>query len=159
MIDVELGDDLEIRSFFENLLLNDSNSAKIYSQFGESAVENTRDRFLDGEDPSGQPWVISGRAREQSGTTLRDTSNLYNSFDYVVERDGVRWGTPVVYAKWLHHGVVIYPNQGKYLTFKGPAGNWVNVKKVEIPARPILGVSEQDKKDFVRILTKELKPR
>lgn len=48
------------------------------------------------------------------------------------------------YASTHEFGAVIKPVRGKYLTFKLPAGNWVKVQQVTIPARPYLRPAGRD---------------
>lgn len=76
------------------------------------------------------PVTIANRVKRYGDaplTILRLSGRLAGSFSYQANADHVRVGTPVEYAA-IHH-------------FGGKAGR---NRKVTIPARPILGLSDED---------------
>ena len=94
---------------------------------GDALVSGTLKRFQDEEDPTGKKWPKSQRAAKKDGQTLTDTALLRRSVDYAATSDKVMVGSNLPYAR-------IHQKGGK--TGKG--------HKVDMPARPYLGVSEED---------------
>ncbi|MBS5375465.1 phage virion morphogenesis protein [Bilophila wadsworthia] len=94
---------------------------------GDALVSGTLKRFQDEEDPTGKKWPKSKRAAKKDGQTLTDTALLRRSVDYAATSDKVMVGSNLPYAR-------IHQKGGK--TGKG--------HKVDMPARPYLGVSEED---------------
>ena len=97
---------------------------------GDALVSGTLKRFQDEEDPTGKKWPKSKRAAKKDGQTLTDTALLRRSVDYAATSDKVMVGSNLPYAR-------IHQKGGK--TGKG--------HKVDMPARPYLGVSEEDMDD------------
>lgn len=107
-----------------------ANTQPLMETIGEALVSGTLQRFQDEEEPDGKKWKPSIRAMETAGKTLSDTGRLQRSIDYAATSDKVMVGTNVVYGR-------IHQLGGK--TGKG--------HKVDMPARPYLGVSEEDMKE------------
>ncbi len=107
---------------------------------GEALVSGTLQRFQDEEDPWGQKWRKSKRAEKKGGRTLTDTARLRRSIDYAATPDKVMVGSNVKYAR-------IHQLGGK--TGKGHA--------VDMPARPYLGVSEDDMEEVRETVASFLK--
>lgn len=126
------------------LALDRDDKSELLGQMGTEVAENTRLRFSDGEDPEGTPWIPSWRARLQGGETMRDKGVLMNSISHIVHGDSVEVGTNVPYALPLHFGATIRAVNGPYLRFKVPGGGWVSKREVTLPARPFLGITDED---------------
>ena len=94
---------------------------------GEALRSGTIVRFEAEEDPQGKKWKPSARAMAGGGKTLDKESHLKDSIDYAATSDKVMVGSNLPYAR-------IHQLGGK--TGKG--------HKVDMPARPYLGVSEED---------------
>ena len=94
---------------------------------GEALRSGTIERFEAEEDPQGKKWKPSARAMAGGGKTLDKESHLKDSIDYAATSDKVMVGSNLPYARNHQLG-------GK--TGKG--------HKVDMPARPYLGVSEED---------------
>ena len=94
---------------------------------GEALRSGTIERFDAEEDPQGKKWKPSARAMAGGGKTLDKESHLKDSIDYATTSDKVMVGSNLPYAR-------IHQLGGK--TGKG--------HKVDMPARPYLGVSEED---------------
>jgi len=130
----------------------------LLDQIGIGLAENTRLRFSDGVSPDGEAWVQSLRAKLQGGETMRDTGALMNSISHFVGTDFVEVGTNIPYGPWLHFGAVIQAKNGEYLRFRVPGGAWASKREVTLPARPWLGISEDDEEEIVDIITAFLAP-
>jgi len=113
-------------------------------EIGSSQVTEVQWRFEQAQGPDGIAWKsladITREAREKKGATkpqiLRDTNNLYDSVTYkVLPGEATQIGTNKAYAR-IHQ-------------FGGLAGRGL---KVEIPARPYLGLSESGRQEVLAIL-------
>lgn len=121
-----------------------ANKKLLMATIGETLVSGTVKRFAEEEDPQGQKWEKSERAKAESGQTLTDSARLRKSIDYAATPDKVMVGSNVAYARIHQLGGTIKPKNGKALKFNGKDGNPVFVKQVNIPARPYIGVSATD---------------
>ncbi len=115
---------------------------------GQDLRRSTLKRFTTGKDPEGKKWVESRSANEDGRKVLIDSARLRNSIKVKSDRRGVAVGTNTIYAKTHQYGDkdrVIRAKNGKKLKFK-VNGNWRSKQsiKVTIPARPFLGISEDD---------------
>jgi len=127
---------------------------------GEIVQASTFDRFGQGVDPNGAPWVplaASTLALKVGPGPLRESLHLQNSIRYQVEGNQVRIGTNVPYARAQQFGLparIIRPRNGKALAF-GPSTSRRVVAEVHhpgMPARPFLGFSSQDEQDVLEML-------
>ncbi len=123
---------------------------------GEGLRESTIRRFDTSTGPNEKKWKTSIRVREKGGKTLVKSSNLRNSIHTEYDKTGMAVGTNNIYAATHQLGArgrVIKPKRKKVLHFKFN-GKWVTKKKVvvNIPARPFLGISEEDEEDIKKIL-------
>jgi len=142
---------------------------------GEYMLGVTDERFSAEEDPSGRPWqphspltlmiAYGWTRRKKDGSTSRRklytqkggltsgferyamnrkiltlSSRLRKSIHYQATEDSVVIGTDAVYAA-IHQ-------------FGGKAGRG---RKVSIPARPYLGISDADRSEAVRIIKEHLR--
>ncbi|NBC34906.1 MAG: phage virion morphogenesis protein [Alphaproteobacteria bacterium] len=101
-----------------------------------------RDRFETGRGPDGRPWPPSRRARAEGGATLVDSGRLRNSIAARPGADSVSVGTDVIYAAIHQTGGTIVPRQADKLVFTTFDGRTVAADRVDIPARPFLGMDE-----------------
>ncbi len=136
--------------------LSESDIAAAMAAIGEALRTSTVERFDTGKDPEGRPWKNSIRARETSGKTLVKTTQLKNSIHAETSDKGVAVGTNKIYAATHQFGArnrTIRAKSGKLLRFK-INDKWIYAKevKVNIPARPFLGVSEEDMQAVTSII-------
>jgi len=130
-------------------------------KIGELIQESTEDRLNSGKnvDPTGKPWVTlqpwyQEQKKRNQGKILSLNGHLADSINHdVVNGNTVVVGTNKEYAAIHQFGGVIRPK-----TSKGLAIGVVNsdgdarlgwAKEVTIPARPFLGVSNQDKEKIL----------
>jgi phage virion morphogenesis protein len=133
---------------------------KAAKQVGEALVSSTIRRFAQQRDPEGRPWKplsavtiygalrftkkgqVTKRSERQARGRLiliQSASGLRNSISSSASGSKAFIGTNVKYARIHQLG--------------GDAGRG---KKVKIPARPFLGVSDADQQEIVRIVTRAL---
>jgi phage gpG-like protein len=105
-------------------------------------VDQTRRRFLAGRGPDGQVWK---KGLKTSGKTLIGAGILMRSIqDRPPTGNSVEWGSNLIYARVHQFGATVRPvTAGGALRFQ-LNGRWVIASKVEIPARPYLGMNQAD---------------
>lgn len=121
------------------------------SSIAEGLRTSTVERFTEEKSPEGKKWKPSIRAQEEGGKTLTKTSQLKTSIRSEVSDSGLAVGTNDIRAATHQFGDerTILAKNKQYLTFK-IGGQWKNVTsvKVNIPARPFLGISKEDEQDI-----------
>lgn len=144
-------DDKDIQRGFSKAARAMSRPEGLMSNIGTDLVKGTTRRFRTKTAPDGSAWQInnSGYAAGKRKGILVESTILRDSITHRVERDSVRVGTNVKYAAIHQFGGTIKPKKGTHLKFK-IAGQWVAVKSVTIPARPYLGVDDEDKVRIAR---------
>lgn len=132
------------------LLAGIENPAPLLAQLGEYTLRTTRDRFKSQTGPDGTAWqaLVPWYKKEKSQNmnrvlTLRGflRGQLVSQ---VVGSRSVEVGSNLAYAAVHQFGATIKPKSGKLLAFRGHVA-----KSVTIPARPYLGLSEDDKNELV----------
>jgi len=119
------------------------NPAPVLAQIGEYLRNSTSDRFKSQTGPDGAPWQAlsqwyrDGKAKNADKILTLD-GNL-RRIVYQVSSDEVQVGSPMEYAAIHQFGGVIKPARAKALKFGGGY-----VASVTMPARPFLGVSDDD---------------
>lgn len=140
--------------------LRSADTAGAMSAIAEGLRTSTVERFDKSMSAEGKKWKTSVRARDTGGKTLIKTSNLRNSIRSESDRSGMAVGTNTVYAATHQFGAdrLIKPKRKKVLRFQ-INGSWVSAKqvKVRIPARPFLGISEEDDEEIRDILDDMMK--
>ncbi len=125
----------------------------------EGLRTSTMERFRTEKDPEGKRWKTSIRVEEGGGKTLTRTAKLKTSIRSTASAGGFAVGTNDIRAATLQFGDerTIRARRGPALRFKVD-GKWVSKKEVHvrIPARPFLGISEDDEKEITRALTDAL---
>ena len=141
----------KITEWLNKVLKQAGDHSKLMHNIGSVLEHNTKQRINTGIGTDDKPWQKSWRAKLQGGTTLRDTSRLYNSIKYTVLDGGKRVvvGTNVFYAPLMHYGATIRAKTGKYLKFKTTMGGWAQIQSVIIPPRPFLGMSVDDSQEVL----------
>lgn len=121
----------------------------------ESLRTSTMERFRTEKDPDGKKWKTSIRAREEGGKTLTKSAKLKTSIHSTASASGFAIGTNDIRAATLQFGDsrTIRPRRGPVLRFQVD-GRWISAKEVhiKIPARPFLGISEDDDKEIKKTL-------
>lgn len=117
---------------------------------------STRNRFRTEKAPDNKKWEPSRRVLSKGGVTLVQSAILKNSIKYKADASGFSVGTNNIYAPTHQLGdknrrITIKAKTPKGLLFK-IGDQWIRKKqvtvKVDIPARPFLGFSEEDMAEF-----------
>ena len=133
--------------------------AGINNTIAEGLRTSTIERFQAEKSPEEKKWKQSIRAREEGGKTLTKSTALRSSIRSEASADGLAIGTNDIRAATHQFGDtrIIIAIRKKALRFR-INGRWVSKKevKVTIPARPFLGVSEEDEEEIKKLLGKAL---
>ena len=133
--------------------------AGIINAIAEGLRTSTIERFRAEKSPEGKKWKQSIRAREEGGKTLTKSTALRSSIRSDSSADGLAIGTNDIRAATHQFGDtrIIKAKRKKALRFR-VNGRWVSKKevKVTIPARPFLGVSEEDEEEIKELLRQSL---
>lgn len=135
---------------------SDMDKKDLNAALGEVVRESTVTRFRTGKGPDGKLWKTSARAALEGGKTLVQSARLKNSIHAKSDASGFAVGTNVIYAATHQMGAknrTIRAKTSKGLRFK-VGGSWITTQKVRvnIPARPFLGISEEDRTEIKRTL-------
>ena len=135
-----------IRSFSE------IDRRSINAALAEGVRESTLERFRQSKGPDGRRWKSSKRAILEGGKTLVKTGQLRNSIHTRSDASGFAVGTNAKHAathQFGEPGRTIRVRRKKVLRFQYN-GKWVSKKqvRVKIPARPFLGLSEEDMQEM-----------
>ena len=145
MIRIDI-DDLEVRQALERLQRRVGDLTPAMEDIGELLIETTKERFKTSTAPDGGRWAPnkpSTLARKKSNRPLiGETKSLSTQFSYRAGRASVEIGSPMLYAAIHQLG--------------GQAGRG---RKVTIPARPFMGLSESDKRAVLEIIEDHLAGR
>ena len=115
---------------------------------GEYLLRMTRDRFVQEEDPEGVAWKpLSGSAKARK---KRNADKILTRDGYLrdivirASRDSVRVGSPRIYSGTHQFGA----EKGSF----GSTGRGSPIPFGDIPARPFLGSSDDDREELTDIL-------
>jgi phage virion morphogenesis protein len=131
------------------------NWTALHKEIGEHLVASTQMRFKEETAPDGTRWPQSIRAREEGGQTLSDTRRLRNSITCAARPDRVEVGTNDKRAPVHQFGATIRAKRAKALKFQ-VGGRFAVKKVVRIPARPFLGISDDDREAITEIIRERL---
>ncbi len=132
--------------------LSETDIKGMNSVIGQDLRRSTLKRFTTQRDPEGKPWEESRSATADGRKALTDRARMKNSIKVKSNKKGVAVGTNTIYARTHQEGAkdrVISAKNGKKLKFK-INGKWCSKDsvKVTIPARPFLGISEDDMREI-----------
>ncbi|MVA40667.1 phage virion morphogenesis protein [Agrobacterium vitis] len=136
-------DDADMREKLAELIGKMQRPAGFYKNVGEHLLNSVKDNFENESAPDGSRWkTLSQATRDQREkkyghaptAILRASGDLANSINMQASDTDVRIGSSLIYAA-IHQ-------------FGGDAGRG---NKVNIPARPYLGLSAADEDEVVAI--------
>lgn len=141
-ITIELsGEELVGESAFLQLEAAVADMSELMGDFGRVLVEGTRKRIRETDlSPDGSYWRPSKRALATGGKTLNESGRLRRSITYEAGSDFVEVGSDVIYSAVHQLGAAA----GAFGYWEG-IGRRVPLPFGDIPARPYLGVSDDDR--------------
>jgi phage gpG-like protein len=143
----------------------------MFEDIGLSMVTSTQRRFEEGRGPGGSPWPPSIRALATDGKTLIESARLMKSQTFIASDTGVEVGTNVVYAAIHQLGGIIQQAERRHTIYrrydekaddlsvlfvKKSKANYaedvtIPARDIKMPARPFLGVDEDDESEILAI--------
>ncbi|CUH67989.1 phage virion morphogenesis protein [Thalassovita gelatinovora] len=117
------------------------NPQQLMQDIGELMVERTKQRFKEGTTPDGTAWASNSavtlkRKAPETRPLFGSTGRLSSEIFYEADATQVSWGSNLIYAAVQHFGA----SQGAF----GSMSNGSQIPWGDIPARPFLGISEED---------------
>lgn len=129
--------------------------------------------FKNEKDPQGNPWTKSHRAKKDNGMSLADTGRLKGSINYKYTGTRAAAGTNVKYARVMHFGAkkgafgsynvtqTIRPftrtRKGKQEQVRRHTRNRTVLSPFgDVPSRKFIGMTDQDKATYLKIIKEEL---
>lgn len=143
-------DDADIRGALHRLIALGADTAPAMKAVAAIGEKSSRMRFRTETGPDGKSWKPSLRAEMFGGRTLTKDGHLASSLSQNSGKDFAEWGVNRVYAAIHQFGGTIHAKGGA-LRFAIPGGGITVVKAVKMPARPFLGMSDDDKSDILDI--------
>jgi len=144
-------DDARLMSSLRRMMANAARPKSAMQEIAALGESSTRMRFRTQKDPEGNPWK---KGRKRSGRTLTQAGHLAGSISSHATASEAAWGANRIYAAIHQFGGVIKPRTKKSLRFKFAGGGFVTAKQVNMPARPFLGISADDRADIMHVLRK-----
>lgn len=131
-------------------------------EIGEHLQGSVEERFRTETDPEGNPWEPLSdftKANKRGDQILTESggSGLRGSIHYRAGRDFLEQGTNKIYGAIHQLGGTIKARGGA-LAIGRPDGAFALVKQVTIPARPYLGLSDDDRQVIDEILQRHSLP-
>lgn len=157
MQSIKIGIDSETESLLKKLRgIENIDKAGVNNAIAEALRTGTVERFGREVSPQGDAWKKSIRAANEGGLTLTRSGQLKGSIHARATAEGAEVGTNLVYAATHQFGAsgrTIRARNKPYLSFQ-MNGRWVRKKQVtvNIPARPFLGVSDEDRQEIQDIV-------
>lgn len=147
-LDINLHDIDRLNALMDRVQALDDHYHELLESLGATVESQTRRRIEEEQTaPDGTPWPAwsSGYAATRHGNQnlLQNEGHLLDSLHYVVGVDDVRIETNLIYAAIHQFGGTIKPKNGPHLVFS-LGEQTVFTKEVNLPARPFMGLSDED---------------
>lgn len=149
-------DDAQVLGAIHRLLALGRNATPVMRDIGALGENSTRLRFRTETGPDGKRWKPSLRARIHGGRTLTKDGHLSGSISSNAGSDFAEWGVNRIYAALMHFGGIVRAKVAGALRFRLANGAFATVKKVTIPARPFLGIDDNDRNDILDLVQARL---
>lgn len=121
------------------------NRAMLMESIAALGESQTRRRITDEKTaPDGTAWAPN---REGTSILLQTGQNLLASVAFTSSAEEAVWGASWEYAHVHQDGAVITPKTAQVLQFK-VKGKTVHAKSVTIPARPFVGLSDENRAEI-----------
>lgn len=158
-------DDQEVMRVLKRLADKGGNLRPALVNMGEHLVNSTQDRFDEQVDPDGAAWAPlrpATKDKKKIDKILTESSRMRNSVVYAAARSSLRVGTNDVKAAahqfGLKEAVTVPAHKSRRTKVFGrelPFPVWAEVRahtiNQDIPARPFLGISADDREELLQI--------
>jgi len=128
-------DDKEVKARLKRLAKLAGDISPALAEIGEHLTRSHRQRFADGVDPEGNAWELLAestlaRKKKNADKILIEHGGLMDSLHYNADAHSLEFGTNLIYGATHQFGS----------------------EDGDIPARPFLGISEDDQREIVQII-------
>lgn len=152
MITIEL-DDRQVLDALNDLLQRTGDVTPALQEIGEYLIKSTKERFGSGTAPDGTPWAANSdlTLSRKKGTRplIGETEQLSTKFSYFIGNNELTFGSIYPYAAIQQFGSAQGASgRGTYKTKKGS----FPIPWGAIPARPFIGISDQDQVEILDII-------
>lgn len=152
MITIELAD-REVLDYLHQLRLRVGDMRPALQEIGEYMIQSTRARFGTGTAPDGTEWAENSplTVSRKKGTQplIGETKRLSTEFSYFIGNHELTFGSPLEYAAIQQFGA----GQGEFGRGKYEIRNGsFPIPFGDIPARPFIGISDQDQVEILDII-------
>lgn len=128
----------------------DFNADELMTAIGSLGDSQTRRRIEEEKTaPDGTPWKPNN---EGTSILMESGQHLLASLAWTASSDQAEWGATWEYAHVHQDGAVIVPKDAKALFFS-VGGRPITAKKVTIPARPFVGISSENEREIIELVT------
>ncbi|MDM9647750.1 phage virion morphogenesis protein [Rhizobium sp. S163] len=133
-----------LKPFFE------FDAGELMTTIGALGESQTRRRISEEKtSPDGEAW----KPNTEGTSILVDTGqHLLASIAWTASAEEASWGSTWEFAHVHQDGLVIKPRNGQALVFT-LGGKTVRAKQVTIPARPFVGISEDNRSEIIDVVT------
>lgn len=130
--------------------LTEFDEVELMSTIGALGESQTRRRIEEEKTgPDGQAWAPN----TQGTPILVETGqHLLYSIAWTASANEAEWGSTWEYAHVHQAGMTIKPKNAKALQFQ-IGGQFVTAKSVTIPARPFVGLSDDNRQEIMDVVT------
>ena len=148
-INIEL-DDNAVRQAFNRLLAGGANVSPLLGEIGEHLQTTTKDRFGTQKAPDSTPWAplspatIATKKKNKDKILIQDRY-LRDNISYQLSGDTLLVGSSRIYASTHQFGA----EKGSF----GKTTRDAPIPFGDIPARPFLGLSDDDRRDTLTIVS------
>lgn len=152
MIKVSLDNNQAVLKAISRMSSSLSNPRPVFQDIGEYLVDSTKRRFADKIAPDGERWAdnsLMTRIRKgRNDPLIGETKRLGREIHYRADSKQLLIGSALEYAAVQHFGA----RQGQF----GKSSRNTPLPWGNIPARPFLGISEQDSVEILDIIKEHL---
>lgn len=161
MIELEIKDG-EVIGALNRLVAGLEDATPAMREIAEFLVQSTKDRFGTGASPDGVTWAPKSEttkaAYRRRGEKVDERplfgpgSDLSRQIFARADRNSVEWGSTRIYAGTMQFGAA----QGQFGAFMGKdkrgRDHFHHIPWGNIPARPFLGISQDDREGILEIV-------
>lgn len=146
----------QVQRLFRAIRQFSGDAKPLMDRIAAEGETQTRIRFRDQVAPDGSRWKPSLRAKLAGGQTLTRDGHLGDSINGYGTADEAVWGVNRIYAAIHQFGGTIRAKGSRGLRFAIPGLGWRTVAQVSIPARPFLGLSDDDRRNILDLVQAHL---
>lgn len=123
---------------------------ELMTAIGALGDSQTRRRITEEKTaPDGSPWPPN---TEGTSILLETGQHLLSSLSWQASSTEAEWGATWEFAHVHQEGMTIVPKSAASLVFQ-LGGRVVQAKKVTIPARPFVGLSDENRQEIIDVVT------